>query len=45
MNYLMIGAMLGCFVVILGAFGAHGLKDILDDVFSKGGPGTENFGY
>ena len=31
MNYLMIGAISGCFVVILGAFGAHGLKDILDD--------------
>ena len=31
MNYLMIGAILGCFVVILGAFGAHGFKDILDD--------------
>ena len=27
----MIGAISGCFVVILGAFGAHGLKDILDD--------------
>ena len=31
MNYLMYGAISGCFVVILGAFGAHGLKDILDD--------------
>jgi len=31
MNYLMIGAISGCFVVILGAFGAHSLKDILDD--------------
>ena len=27
----MIGAISGCLVVILGAFGAHGLKDILDD--------------
>ena len=33
MNYLMIGSISGCFVVILGSFGAHGLKDILDDVF------------
>ena len=31
MNYLMIGAISGCFVVILGAFGVHSLKDILDD--------------
>ena len=31
MNYLMYGAISGCFVVILGAFGTHGLKDILDD--------------
>ena len=27
----MIGAISGCLVVILGAFGAHGFKDILDD--------------
>ena len=31
MNYLMIGAMSGCIVVIMGAFGAHALKEILDD--------------
>ena len=31
MNYLMLGAILGCLVVILGAFGAHGLKDVLDE--------------
>jgi uncharacterized membrane protein YgdD (TMEM256/DUF423 family) len=31
MNFLMWGAISGCLVVILGAFGAHGLKDILDD--------------
>ena len=31
MNYFAIGAISGCLVVILGAFGAHGLKDILDE--------------
>ena len=31
MNFLVFGAVLGCLVVILGAFGAHGLKDILDE--------------
>ena len=31
MNYLMIGAMSGCLVVVMGAFGAHALKEILDD--------------
>ena len=31
MNFLVIGAILGFLVVILGAFGAHGLKDILDE--------------
>ena len=31
MNYLMIGAMSGCIVVIMGAFGAHALNEILDD--------------
>ena len=31
MNFLMWGAISGCLVVILGAFGAHGLKDVLDD--------------
>ena len=31
MNYLMIGAMSGCLVVIMGAFGAHALNEILDD--------------
>ena len=30
MHYFSIGANSGCVVVILGAFGAHGLKDILD---------------
>ena len=33
MNFIAIGSILGALVVILGAFGAHGLKDILDDVF------------
>ena len=31
MNYLMIGAISGCLVVVMGAFGAHALKEILDD--------------
>ena len=31
MNFIAIGSILGMLVVILGAFGAHGLKDILDD--------------
>ena len=31
MNFLIIGAISGCLVVILGAFGAHGLKEILDE--------------
>ena len=31
MNFLVIGAISGCLVVILGAFGAHGLKDILNE--------------
>ena len=31
MNYFVIGAISGCLVVILGAFGAHRLKDILDE--------------
>ncbi len=31
MNYLMWGAISGCLVVILGAFGTHGLRNILDD--------------
>ena len=31
MNYLMIGAISGCLVVIMGAFGAHALNEILDD--------------
>ena len=36
MNFIAIGSILGMLVVILGAFGAHGLKDILDDkCFSK----------
>ena len=40
MNYLMLGAILGCLVVILGAFGAHGLKNKLSpemmDIFQTG---------
>ena len=31
LNFLVIGAISGCLVVILGAFGAHGLKDVLDE--------------
>ena len=31
MNFISIGSILGMLVVILGAFGAHGLKDVLDD--------------
>ena len=31
MNFLAIGAISGCLAVILGAFGAHGLKDVLDE--------------
>ena len=31
MNHLMIGAISGCLVVIMGAFGAHALNEILDD--------------
>ena len=31
MNYLMIGAISGCLVVVMGAFGAHALKEILDE--------------
>ena len=31
MNFIAIGSISGALVVILGAFGAHGLKDILDD--------------
>ena len=31
MNFLAIGAISGCLVVILGAFGAHGLKDVFDE--------------
>ena len=31
MNFLVIGAISGFLIVILGAFGAHGLKDILDE--------------
>ena len=31
MNFIAIGAISGFLVVILGAFGAHGLKDVLDD--------------
>ena len=34
MNYLLWGSISGCLVVLIGAFGAHGLKDILDD-YSK----------
>ena len=31
MNYFVIGAVSGCFVILFGAFGAHGLKDVLDE--------------
>lgn len=31
MNYFAIGALSGAIVVLLGAFGAHGLKDIIND--------------
>ena len=31
MYYLMIGAIFGCLAVIMGAFGAHALNEILDD--------------
>ena len=31
MNFLVIGAISGFLVVILGAFGAHGLKDVFDE--------------
>ena len=31
MNPLIIGAISGCLVVIMGAFGAHALNEILDD--------------
>ena len=31
LNFIAIGSILGCIVVVLGAFGAHGLKDVLDD--------------
>ena len=31
MNFLAIGAISGCLVVILGAFGAHGLKNVFDE--------------
>ena len=31
MNFLFVGGVSGFLVVMLGAFGAHGLKDILDE--------------
>jgi len=31
MNYLLFGAMSGCLVVIMGAFWAHALNELLDD--------------
>ena len=31
MNHLMIGAISGCLVVIMGAFGAHALNEVIDD--------------
>jgi len=31
LNFLAVGAISGCVVVILGAFGAHGLKDVFND--------------
>ena len=30
MNYFAVGSISACIVIVLGAFGAHGLKDILD---------------
>ena len=30
MNLFVVGALSGCIVVLLGAFGAHGFKDVLD---------------
>ena len=39
MNYLMFGAVLGFLLVVIGAFGAHGLKNILSEygtsIFNK----------
>ena len=31
MNYLMIGSISGCMVIIIGAFGAHAFNELLDD--------------
>ena len=31
MNYFTIGAASACLVIMIGAFGAHGLKEVLDD--------------
>ena len=31
MNFFAVGAISGCVVVLLGAFGAHGLKEVLDE--------------
>jgi uncharacterized membrane protein YgdD (TMEM256/DUF423 family) len=31
MNFIFIGSLFGALVVLLGAFGAHGLKDVLTD--------------
>ena len=31
MNFYLIGGVLGCSVVIIGAFGAHAMSNILDD--------------
>ena len=30
MNYFAVGSISACIVIVLGSFGAHGLKDILD---------------
>ena len=41
MNFIDIGVISGCLVVILGAFGAHGLKDVFDEygksIYEKAG--------
>ena len=34
MNYLLWGSISRCLVVLMGAFGTHGLKEMLDD-YSK----------
>ena len=43
MNYLMIGAISGCLVVIMGAFGSHALDGILDDSIWADVPSIDDF--